>query len=71
MESQSSIGNGHRQTSNFSVLLGNFNWRRSSQEVEIENTTNGVVFQVLLAVGILVNEDIHTVGVEEEDSMGA
>lgn len=69
VETKSPVGHHSRQTSNLRVLLGNLNRSRASHEVEIQDTTKGVVFQILvMSIGV-VDLDIHTVGVEEEDTM--
>ena len=59
------------QTRDFGILLRDSYWSRSSNEIEVQDTSEGVVLQVLvLAVGV-VNLDIHAIGVEEEYAMAA
>lgn len=59
------------QTRDFGILLRDSYWSWSSDEIEVQHTSEGVVLQVLvLAVGV-VNLDIHAIGVEEEDAMAA
>ena len=42
---------------------------RTSQEVKVKNASKDVVLEVLLTFGSLVDHNIHTVGVGEEDTM--
>lgn len=63
------VGLHRRQTHNFRVLLSHILGCRASQEIEIQNTSNGVVLQVLASIISLINLDIHAVGVQEEDAV--
>lgn len=51
------------------VLDSDFLGRRTSKEVEIYNTSQGVVFEIL-ALGI-IDLDIHTLRASKEDTVGA
>ena len=51
------------------ILLCNFNWRWTSQEVKVEDTADDVVLKVLATCG--VDLEIHAVRVEEEHAMSA
>ena len=55
-----------------SILLSDRSWvsLATSEEVEIEQAPDDVVFEGFDA-GSLVEFDIHAVGIEEEDAMGA
>lgn len=57
------------ETSKFTVLLHGRHRSRSSNKVEVEYATNGVVLEILVARSVLVNQDIHSIGVEEQDTM--
>jgi hypothetical protein len=70
METKTPVGRHERKGGDLGVLLGDVAGRRTSDEVEVENTANDVVLQELLAV-LLVDEDVHAVGIEEEDTVGA
>ena len=51
----------------FGVLSGDISWRRSSNEVEVQDTSNDVVLEVLTTS--VVNEDVHAIGVQQENTM--
>jgi hypothetical protein len=60
---------------NFRVLLRSLDWGWASEEVQIQHTTKGVVLEVLttgcaVTAISLVDLDVHTVGIEEEDGVG-
>jgi len=50
-----------------SVLSCNISWRGSSNEVEIQHTSDDVVLKVLTISVVDVN--VHTVGVQQEDTV--
>lgn len=56
-------------TNHIRVLLTDVFRSRSSQEVKVKNTSQDVVFQVLLTVCRLVDFDIHTIRVQQENSV--
>lgn len=59
------------QTHDFSVLLCNGHWCWSSNKVEVQDASEGVVLQVLVLAVCVVNLDIHAIGVEQEDAMAS
>lgn len=67
VKSKTSIGNVCWQTNNLSNLLGCFDWRGTGYEVEIEDTSECVVFQVVTTCVVDVNLD--TIGVEQDYPM--
>ena len=44
---------------------------RPSNKVQVKHATEGVVLQVLAGLPLLVDLDIHAIGVEEEDAVSA
>lgn len=60
-----------REASKLTILLHCCYRSRPSNKVKVEHATNGVVLKVLVARSVLVDHDVHAVGVEEEDTMGA
>lgn len=67
VESKTPVRCHQRQLSDFRVLNSNVLGRWASHEVEVQNTTNDVVFQSLAA--LVVDVDIHAIGVQEEDTV--
>lgn len=51
------------------VLRRDISWGRSSNEVEVQDTPDDVVLEVLTIS--VVNVDVHTVGVQQEDTVGS
>jgi hypothetical protein len=51
------------------VLLRHFRRLLASQEVQVDDAADRVVFQILCARWILVHENLHGVAVEQEDAM--
>ena len=51
------------------VLRSDLLWSRAREEVEIENATNGVVFEVLTGCGSIIDLDVHSIGVEKKNAM--
>jgi hypothetical protein len=58
-----------RKAGKSGVLGCDFLWSRTSKEVEIKNTTQGVVLEVL-TLGV-VDLDVHALGAGQEDTMGS
>lgn len=58
-----------RKANDFSILSTGLLGRRPGQEVEVENATNDVILEVLLAIVGFVELDIHAIGVQQEDGM--
>jgi hypothetical protein len=54
---------------NLGVLSCNISWGGSSNEVEVQDTPDDVVLEVLATS--VVNVDVHSVGVQQEDTMGS
>ena len=50
------------------VLLGDVNWAWTGKDVEVDNTTDHVVFEILPR-GVAVDIEIHTIAVQHEDTM--
>lgn len=53
------------------VLLDGFDGGLAGEEVEVEDAAEGVVLEVLGALGVLVDHDVHAVRVYEEHAVGA
>lgn len=51
------------------VLPSNVDWARASKDVEIDDPSDHVVFEILPR-GIAANVEIHTIAVQHEDPMG-
>ena len=60
-----------RKAGESGVLRCDFLRSRTSKEVEIKNTTKGVVLEVLSVFGRVVDLDVHAGTGEEEDAVGA
>lgn len=69
MESKTPVRLHDRLSDNLGVLHSHILGRWPSDEVEIKNTAKGIVLEEL-AVGV-VDLDVHAVGAEEEDTVGA
>ena len=61
VESKSPIGHHNGQAHNLGILLRNSNRARASHEIEIEHTTKGIVFQVLISAIGIVDLDVHAI----------
>ena len=59
-----------RQPDNTSVLRTDIFGSWTGQEVEVEDTPESVVFQILFAITCLVDLDVHPVGVQQKHPMG-
>ena len=73
VETQGPVRNLCRQPNNFGVLLGK-SCRvclASGEEVEVENATNDIILQRRSARGVIGQLDVHAVGVEQQNAMGA
>lgn len=69
--SKTSIGNHSRQSNNLGNLLCNLSWRWARNKIEIKDSSYRVVLKVLtLTVGV-VDFNIHTVRVDEDDAMSS
>lgn len=68
---ESPVGHHGGQAHDFGILLCNSHWGWSSDEVEVQDATKSVVLQVLVLALVVVDLDIHAIGVEEEDTMAA
>lgn len=68
---QTPVGLHGGRTGDGAVLLDGFDGGAAREEVEVEHAAEGVVLEVLGSLGVLVDHDVHAVGVEEEDGMGA
>jgi hypothetical protein len=53
------------------ILLHSGHRSRTGNKVEIKHATNGVVLEILVARSVLVDQDVHAIGVEEQDTMRA
>jgi hypothetical protein len=71
MEAQSPVRLHRRQSDDLRVLLDHLSRAGPGKEVEVEDTTHGVVLEVLARLLGVVDEDIHAVGVEQEDAVRA
>lgn len=71
MKTEAPVRDERGQTGDLGVLLGDLDGAWASQEVEIEDATEGVVLQVLPRLLGIVDEDVHAVRVEEEDPVRA
>lgn len=71
VEAQTPVRLHGRQANNLCILLGYLNWTGSGDEIEIQDSADGVVFQILTGLGSIVDHDVHSVGVEKEDAVGA
>ena len=73
METQGPVRNFCRQTNNFGILLGETGrvCLASGKEVEVEDTANNIVFESRSARGLVGQLDVHAVGVEQQNTMGA
>ena len=69
VETEAPVGHHGGETSNFTVLPCNIQWARSSHEVEVEDTTNGIVLKVLTVGCRVIDLDIHSTGAQQEDSV--
>ena len=69
MEAQTPVGHHNRQANDLTVLLSNVDRAWTSQEIEIDNATECIIFQILSCRGGIVDLDVHTVAVEEKDAM--
>ena len=67
MKPKSSIWNIGRETNNARDLLRYLNWRRTCNKIEIENTTNGIVFEILTLS--IIDFDFNTIRVEKYHAM--
>lgn len=63
MKSQSPVGDFSGGSDDLGVLLSDVKRAGSSEEVEVEDTANDVVFE-RIAVGLGSEFDIHAVGIE-------
>jgi hypothetical protein len=70
MEPQSPVRLHGRKSDNLSILPTDLNRTRSSDEVEVQHTTQTVILQIL-PLFRLINKNIHSIRVQKEDSMGA
>jgi len=52
-------------------LLRYCNWSGPGKEVEVQDPTKSVVLQVLVLAISVVDLDIHAIGIEEENTVGA
>jgi hypothetical protein len=57
-----------REAGNPRVLLSDLDRRRTSKEVKVENSANGIVFQGGF-VALIAELDVHAVGVQEEHAV--
>ena len=71
VKAETPVGHHGRESGDLGVLLSNLNGAGTGHEVEVEDTTESVVLKILLTPTILVDDDVHTVGVEEEDAVAA
>lgn len=69
MEAQTPVWLHGWETSKLAILLNSRHRSRSSNEVEVKYTTNGVVLEILIARGVLVDQDVHSIRVEEQDAV--
>ena len=66
MEAKSKVWHHGGQTDNLCILFRDLGRCRSSQEIEIDNPTDRVVFQVLTSFLGVVDFDVHTIAVEKK-----
>ncbi len=53
-----------RELDELGVLATDFRTAKASQEVEVQNTTDGIIFQELLSMFIVVDVDIHSTRIQ-------
>jgi hypothetical protein len=53
------------------ILFRHLDGGRPGEEVQVEHAADCVVLEILIALGIFINDHIHAVGVEQEDAMAA
>jgi hypothetical protein len=68
VEAETPVRAHQRELSDFSILSSNVAWRRSGDEVEVEDTSDDVVLEVLAT--FVIDVDVHSVRVEQKDSVG-
>lgn len=68
MKSKAPIWHHDGLANDVAVLPSDINWARASQDVEIDDPSNHVVFEVLPS-GIAVDVKIHTIAVQHENAV--
>lgn len=68
MEPKAPIWHHGRLADDLAVLLSDVNWAWTGKDVEVDNTSDHVVFEILPRV-IAVDIEIHTIAVQHEDTM--
>lgn len=58
-----------RKANDLRVLLAHFLGSRTGHEVEVKDSADGVVLEVLFAISSPVNLDIHSIRIQEEHPM--
>ena len=68
MEPKAPIWHHGGLANDIAVLLSDVNWAWTGKDVEIDNTSDHIVFEILPR-GIAVDIEIHTIAVQHEDTM--
>ena len=68
MESKAPIWHHGGLANDVTVLPSDIYWARTSQDVEVDDPSDDVVFKIL-SRGIAVDIKIHTIAIQQEDSM--
>lgn len=68
VEAETPVWAHQRGLSDLSILSGDIARRWSGNEVEVKDTSNDVVLEVLAVLVIQV--DVHGIGVQQKDTMG-
>ena len=68
MEPKAPVWHHGRLANNLAVLLSDVNWAWTGKDVEVDNTSDHIVFEILPR-GIAVDIEIHTIAVQHEDTM--
>lgn len=68
MKAKAPVGHHGRKTSDLSILARDLNGRRASNKVEVKDAAQSVVLEELTG-SVLVDFNIHAIGVQEEDTV--
>lgn len=68
MEPKAPIWHHGRLADNVAVLPSDVDWARAGEDVEIDDPSEHIVFEIL-PCGIAVDVEIHTIAVQHEDPM--